>query len=122
MPPREPSDPNLMTVFSEKCAEHGYLVQTVRETRDTQLAEVAEARSWRAATTEKLYGMSAAIQSHLERHSAKDEMEAEQTGKIRERDETEHRRHMAWAKCAIGLISAIGAAGAALGISAFFGG
>jgi len=112
-----PHDGGLITTaYSDKCSEHGYLVQTVRETRDTQLSEVAEARAWRGMTTDKLHGLAAALQAHIERHAERAEITAE-TEALQERRDA---RSRAWAAWGVKALVAIAGAAAALGVKLAF--
>jgi hypothetical protein len=98
-----------LTAFSDKCAEHGYLVQMVKETRTAQMAEIQDARSWRERTTGELYGIKEAISSHMAHHQGVENGRAEVTGEItaKVRD---------WAKIGkwvLGAIAALAAGGGA---------
>jgi hypothetical protein len=59
------SSDGCFTAFSDKCSEHAYFGMTLRETRQTQLAEVAEAREWRDHTTDKLNKIELSIAAHV---------------------------------------------------------
>ena len=80
-----------LTAFSDKCAEHGYLVQMVKETRSTLMGEVQEARAWRERTTGELFGIKEAIAEHIAEEKGRLKMAAEVTGEaeiIRKRNWT----------------------------------
>ena len=82
---------DTLTSFSDKCSEHGYLVQMVKETRAAQMSEIQEARAWRERTTGELYGIKEAIASHVAEERGRSNMAAEVTGEaeiIRKRNWT----------------------------------
>lgn len=86
-----PRDDDVLTSFSDKCSEHGYLVQMVKETRTAQMSEIQEARSWRERTTGELYNIKEAIAEHVAVEKGRSEMAAEVTGEaeiIRKRNWT----------------------------------
>lgn len=90
------------TAFSDKCAEHGYLVQMVKETRNAQLEEIAEARTWRERTTSELYGIKEAISSHVAEERGRADMAAEVTGEA----EIVRKRNWTRVKWVVGVILA----------------
>jgi hypothetical protein len=104
--PRNDS-PDLMVSYSEKCAEHGYLVSMLKDTRDTMKAEVVEARAWREKTTGELWGIREAIAEHIAESKGRDDMKAEITGEIL----TGVRRGVVVAKWILGAVAALLAGG-----------